>query len=81
LNLPSRKSPDASVRANQAKDLIRHLKQLGFEGPYSGGKHRFKVSGDITIRLPNPQKGDVGIELLARILRQAEINKDEWEAL
>jgi predicted RNA binding protein YcfA (HicA-like mRNA interferase family) len=63
------------------KDLIRHLKQLGFEGPYSGGKHQFMVSGDITIRLPNPHKGDVGIELLARILRQAGINRDEWEAL
>ena len=44
--------------------------------------HAIKVvGGDITIRLPNPHKGDVGIELLARILRQAGINRDEWEAL
>jgi len=35
--------------------------------------------GDITLILPNPHQGDIGIELLARILRQAEIGRDEWE--
>lgn len=61
------------------KDLIRHLKQIGFEGPYSGGRHQFIIRGNITIRVPNPHQGDVGVELLARILRQAGIAKDEWE--
>jgi len=41
------------------KDLIRHLKMSGFEGPYSGGKHEFMVRGEITIRVPNPHQGDV----------------------
>ncbi len=63
------------------KDLIRHLKQLGFEGPYSGGKHHFMVRGEITIRVPNPHQADIGMELLARILRQVGINRDEWEML
>jgi len=36
------------------KDLVRYLKQLGFEGPYSGGKHQSMVRGDISIRVPNP---------------------------
>jgi len=63
------------------KDLIRHLKQFGFEGPYSGGKHQFMVRGDIAIRVPNPHQADIGMELLARILRQASINRDEWERL
>ncbi len=63
------------------KDLIRHLKQIGFEGPYSGGKHQFMIRGDVTIRVPNPHHGDVGTELLSRILRQAGIAKDEWGAL
>ena len=63
------------------KDLIRYLKQFGFEGPYSGGKHQFMVRGEITIRVPNPHQGDIGRELLARILRQAEISKEEWEKL
>jgi len=63
------------------KDLIRYLKQTGFEGPYSGGKHQFMVKGEITIRIPNPHQKDIGKELLARILRQAGINKEEWKEL
>ena len=63
------------------KDLIRHLKQIGFEGPYSGGKHQFMIRGNDTVRVSNPRHGDVGMELLSRILRQAGITKDEWEVL
>ena len=63
------------------KDLIAYLKQLGFEGPLSGGKHQLMVKDDITLRLPNPHEGDIGKEFLARILRQARIERDEWERL
>lgn len=63
------------------RDLVRYLRQMGFEGPYSGGKHQFMLRGDITIVLPNPHKRDVGKELLARILHQAGISRDDWEEL
>jgi predicted RNA binding protein YcfA (HicA-like mRNA interferase family) len=63
------------------KDLIRYLKQFGFEGPYSGGKHSFMIREENTIRVPNPHQGDIGKELLDRILRQAGISKQEWERL
>ncbi|MGE5238759.1 MAG: type II toxin-antitoxin system HicA family toxin [Chloroflexota bacterium] len=63
------------------RDLVRCLLKLGFDGPYSGGKHSFMVKGDLTITIPNPHKGDVGRELLARILRQAGIAREEWEHL
>jgi len=63
------------------RDLIRGLRQLGFEGPYSGGKHQFMVKGDITLRVPNPHPADIGRELLTRILRQAGISREEWEHL
>ena len=63
------------------KDLVRHLTQAGFEGPYSGGKHQFMVRGNLTIRVPNPHQADIGRELLARVLRQAGISRDEWEEL
>jgi predicted RNA binding protein YcfA (HicA-like mRNA interferase family) len=63
------------------KDLVRYLAQLGFEGPYSGGKHQFMVKGDITIRIPNPHQADIGRELLRRILQQAGISRDAWEKL
>jgi predicted RNA binding protein YcfA (HicA-like mRNA interferase family) len=63
------------------RDLIRYLTRLGFEGPYSGGKHQFVVKDDITVRLPNPHQGDIGQEFLARILRQARIDRKQWETL
>lgn len=63
------------------RDLIRFLRQLGFEGPFSGGKHQFMLMGDITVRLPNPYQGDIGQEFLARILRQARIDRERWEML
>ena len=63
------------------QDLIRHLKALGFEGPYAGGKHRYLVRNETKLALPNPHQGDISKDLLARILRQADIDKDDWEKL
>ena len=63
------------------RDLIRYLKQLGFEGPYSGSKHQFMRKDEIAVWLPNPHGGDIGKGLLAEILRQAGIEKDDWEQL
>jgi len=48
-------------------DLIRYLRRLGFEGPFSGSKHQFMQRGDRMVRLPNPHQGDIGRELLTRI--------------
>jgi len=36
------------------KELIRFLKQAGFDGPYTGGKHEFLVKGNLRLTLPNP---------------------------
>jgi predicted RNA binding protein YcfA (HicA-like mRNA interferase family) len=62
-------------------ELIRYLRILGFEGPYSGGKHQFMLKGIVRLRLPNPHQRDIGRELLLRILKQAGIDKDSWEKL
>jgi len=59
-------------------ELIRYLKKLGFSGPYSGGKHQFMEKGNITLRLPNPHKSDIGTGLLIRVLKQAGIKKSDW---
>jgi predicted RNA binding protein YcfA (HicA-like mRNA interferase family) len=61
--------------------LIRALRQAGFDGPYSGGKHSFMIKGDLTLTVPNPHRGNIGRELLARILRQAGVSREEWERL
>jgi hypothetical protein len=55
--------------------------QVGFEGPYSGGRHQFMVKGTLTIHIPNPHEADIGRELLTRILRQADIARAEWDEL
>ena len=63
------------------KDLIRFLKIMGFEGPYSGGKHQFMIKGETTLRIPNPHHSDIEKELLTRILKQAKIDRKTWEKL
>lgn len=37
--------------------------------------------GTLVIRIPNPHQGDISRALLLRILKQAEISREEWEAL
>jgi predicted RNA binding protein YcfA (HicA-like mRNA interferase family) len=62
-------------------DLISALRNAGFEGPYSGGKHQFMVRDSLRVRIPNPHQGDISQNLLARILKQAGIDREEWEDL
>jgi len=60
------------------QELVRRLRQLGFEGPYKGGRHPYMVRGDLVVTIPNPHRSVVGVELLQRVLRQAEISREEW---
>ena len=62
-------------------DLIRALRQAGFDGPYAGGKHSFMMKGSTTLSLPNSHQGDLSRELLSRILKQAGLSREEWERL
>jgi predicted RNA binding protein YcfA (HicA-like mRNA interferase family) len=62
-------------------ELIRYLRQLGFRGPYSGGKHQFMVKEHLRGRIPKPHRGDIGQNLLRAILREAKISVTEWENL
>ena len=63
------------------KDLIRTLKQAGFDGPHAGGKHEFMVKGNLRLTLPNPHQGEISKDLLTRILKQAGISRSKWEKL
>jgi predicted RNA binding protein YcfA (HicA-like mRNA interferase family) len=61
------------------KKLIKRFRQLGFSGPFTGGRHQFMIKGELKIRIPNPHKGaDISDALLNEILRQAGIKKDAW---
>jgi hypothetical protein len=56
------------------------MRALGFEGPYQEGKHPFLVRSALRVPIPNPHEGDIGTDLLIRILRLAGISRDEWES-
>ena len=60
------------------RKLVELFKELGFDGPYSGGKHPQMRRGNLTIIIPNPHQGDISVGLLRRILQQANISKEEW---
>jgi predicted RNA binding protein YcfA (HicA-like mRNA interferase family) len=59
-------------------ELVRRLREIGFEGPYAGGRHPQMRRGELTLVLPNPHGGDIGVGLLVRILHQAGVTREEW---
>jgi len=61
------------------KELIRKLRKFGFEGLYSGGKHLFMIKDNLVLAIPNPHKKEIGVDLLRRILVQANIKREDWE--
>ena len=63
------------------RDLIRALRHLGFDGPFPGGSHQYMSRGQNKVHIPNPHRGDISKGLLATILLEAEISRDEWEQL
>lgn len=60
------------------RTFVKRLQELGFEGPYSGGKHPFMRKEDLVLTIPNPHKGTIGVDLLTRILKQDRISRGEW---
>ena len=60
------------------REFVRRMRELGFEGPYSGGRHPQIRRGNITVIIPNPHEGEIGVGFLTRLLRQAGIPREEW---
>jgi predicted RNA binding protein YcfA (HicA-like mRNA interferase family) len=63
------------------RELIDCLRRAGFVGPFSGGKHEFMQKGALSLTIPNPHGRDIGPSLLSRVLRQAGIERSDWEKL
>jgi len=62
------------------RDLIRKFRALGYEGPFSGGKHQFMKRGRKKIRIPNPHgNAEISVSLLKEIIKQAGIDDGEWD--
>jgi predicted RNA binding protein YcfA (HicA-like mRNA interferase family) len=63
------------------RKLVTNFQKLGFEGPFSGGKHLFMKKDDLKVHIPSKHKGDISAGLISEVLRQAEIDKKEWDNL
>jgi len=60
------------------RKLVKKFHKLGFDGPYSGGRHLFMAKDEFKVRIPNPHEGDISRHLLSEILRQAGISTKNW---
>ncbi|WP_461049928.1 type II toxin-antitoxin system HicA family toxin [Spirosoma arcticum] len=69
------------LRSISRNDFIRILRLAGFDGPFSGGKHQFMRRGSFKLTIPNPHQGLIDINLLNRLLKQANISREEWSIL
>ncbi len=67
------------------RDLVRKLRALGFEGPFSGGSYQYMVRGHA--RLPVPSYDELSVDMTRRLLREVElrlgrsVELEEWERL
>jgi len=68
----------AELRPLGWQDLIKRLNRLGFDGPYHGGKHPYMIKGDLVLTVPNPHRKEIGVPLLSKILKQAQVSKEAW---
>lgn len=60
------------------RKFIQRMHELGFEGPFAGGKHPQMRRGNLTLIIPNMHEGNIGAGFLNRLLRQAGISREEW---
>lgn len=60
------------------KEFVSRMKELGFDGPFFGGKHPKMKKGNLTVIIPNRHEPEIGVGFLKRLLRQAGISKEEW---
>ena len=62
--------------------LDRMLRRLGFESRPGKGSHVFYYHSDgRTVSLPNHRGRDIGSELIAKVLRDAKLSRDDYLAM
>ncbi|MEY2499436.1 MAG: hypothetical protein QOD12_2992 [Verrucomicrobiota bacterium] len=61
------------------KDLIKRLHSLGWEGPEYRSDHPFMLKeGRPPLKIPNPHSHGISVDLLKKILKQANVSRSEW---
>ena len=69
-----------ALRSCSRREFVRKLRNLGYAGPFAGGKHEYMTKKSASaVRVPNPHQSDITIDLLKRILQNAGIKQQEWE--
>jgi len=75
----------AGWRPLKRRDFIRKLRALGFDGPYSGTRHQFMISGQQ--RQTIPTNAEYSVPQIRLLLRQVEsilarpVSLEEWNSL
>ncbi|MCX6058553.1 MAG: type II toxin-antitoxin system HicA family toxin [Chloroflexi bacterium] len=60
------------------REFVKRMRELGFEGPYAGGRHPQMRRGNLTVIIPNQHEGEISTGFLSRLLRQAGVTREEW---
>jgi predicted RNA binding protein YcfA (HicA-like mRNA interferase family) len=60
------------------RELIKRLRNLGWDGPFTGGKHQFMIRGAMKLPIPNPHGGVLSVGMVSEILKGTEISREEW---
>jgi hypothetical protein len=72
-------------RPCKRNDFVRRLRQLGFDGLYSGAKHQFMVYENHRLTIPsNKEYSAPQLRMMIREVERItgrEILPDEWESL
>ena len=74
----------AGWRPLKRRDFLRKPRALGFDGPFSGTRHQFMISGQY--RQAIPTNSEYSVPQLRMLLRQVEsilarpISLDEWNS-
>jgi len=63
------------------RSLVYYLRRAGLTGPFGSGKHQVMYRGKRPVTIPNPHRGQISKNLLARVLRQAGVSREEWDKL
>jgi hypothetical protein len=75
----------AGWRPLKRRDFTRKLRALGFDGPFSGTRHQFMVSGQHRQTIPtNPEYSVPQIRMLVRQVEsilERTVTLDEWNSL
>ncbi len=75
----------AGLRPLKRRDFIRKLRALRFQGPYSGTRHQFMISGQH--RQTIPSNSEYSVPQIRMLVRQVEsilarrVSVDEWNSL